>query len=87
MSALTAVFIMAEEDENSQFCFTPSYATRPTKTAAAAHKSTATGFFELFFIGLPPQRKLKNTHNIYILHCFSANFKNLKNVISDGAEI
>lgn len=48
MSALTAVFIMADEDENSRLCFTPSYATRPTKTAATAHKSTATGFFELF---------------------------------------
>lgn len=48
MSALTAVFIIADEDENSRLCFMPSYATRPTKTAAAAHKSAIISFFELF---------------------------------------
>ena len=78
MSALTAVFIIADEDENSRLCFMPSYATRPTKTAAAAHKSAIISFFELFFIGLPPQSRLPYTYNIHILHCFSSNFKDLK---------
>ena len=78
MSALTAVFIIADEDENSRLCFMPSYATRPIKTAAAAHKSATISFFELFFIGPPPQSKLPYTYNIHILHCFSSNFKDLK---------
>jgi hypothetical protein len=72
------VFIIADEDENSRLCFMPSYATRPIKTAAAAHKSATISFFELFFIGLPPQSRLSYTYNIYILHCFSSNFKDLK---------